>query len=255
MDAIRLGLQLRSLRIRARLRQADLAAVARVPRDCVSELERGVVSHASLAAVERVSAALGGSIDVRLRWRGESLDRLLDEAHAATVGAVVERLDRAGWDCRVEASFSIWGERGSIDVLGWHPSTRSLLVVEVKSVVPDVQAMLHGLDRKARLAGEVAAGFGWSPATVGRLLAVAESPTSRGRVRLAGVVLDAALPDRGPAVRRWIVAPAGTLAGLLFLSNAAHSSTRRPVWRRQRVRPPSGSRPRPRAAVDKNSAR
>jgi hypothetical protein len=25
-----------------------------------------------------------------------------------------------GWEAVVEASFSIWGERGSIDILAWH---------------------------------------------------------------------------------------------------------------------------------------
>lgn len=252
MDSVRLGLQLRALRLRARLRQADLAAAARVPRDSVSELERGLVSHASISDLERVSAALGASLEVRLRWHGESLDRLLDEAHAATVAAVVARLTRARWECRLEASFSIWGERGSIDVLAWHATTRSLLVVEVKPVVPDLQAMLHGLDRKARLAPDLATALGWSPTRVGRLLAIAQSPTSRGRVRLAGVVLDATLPDRGPSVQRWLAAPSGPLAGLLIWSNAAQSGTRRPAWRRERVRRAGRCRPRPGATVDEN---
>jgi len=189
-----------------------------------------------------------------LRWRGEQLDRLLDEAHASTVAAVVVRLGRLGWTSQLEASFSIWGERGSIDVLAWHPATRALLVVEVKSVVPDLQATLHELDRKVRLATEIGGRFGWQPMVVARLLVIAESPTSRGRVRRSAVVLDAALPDRGPCVRSWLREPSGPLHGLLFLSNAAQAHTRRPTWRRERVHRPNPSPKCAMAAVHKAGA-
>jgi len=97
------------------------------------------------------------------------------------VDQVVRRLDRAGWDPIVEASFAIRGERGSIDVFARHRSTNTILVVEVKSVVPDAQAMLHALDRKTRLAAEIAR------AQAGRasLLAACSSSASRRR-RIGG---------------------------------------------------------------------
>ena len=44
---------------------------------------------------------------------------------------------------------------------GYHPATRTILVVEVKSVVPDVQATLLVFDRKTRLATEIARQRGW----------------------------------------------------------------------------------------------
>ena len=66
--------------------------------------------------------------------------------------ATVRLLGRLGWTTEVEVSFAIWGERGSIDVVAFHPSLGALLVIEVKSAVADSQATLHGLDRKARLA-------------------------------------------------------------------------------------------------------
>ena len=40
-----------------------------------------------------------------------------------------------------EVSFSVYGERGSIDILAFHASTGSLLVIEIKSVVPDMQSI------------------------------------------------------------------------------------------------------------------
>jgi len=64
---------------------------------------------------------------------------------------------------RIEAEF------GSIDILAWHPSSGHLLVVEVKSVVADVQATLAGIDRKARVAAALARGRGWAPGPVAQV--------------------------------------------------------------------------------------
>src|SRR4029079_9408021 len=112
-------------------------------------------------------------------WNGEGLDRLLDQAHAGLVDQLVIRLRAAGWVADVEASFSIRGERGSIDVLGYHEATGIVLVTEVKSVVPDSQATVYGLDRKARLAPEIARQRGWTCRGVARLLVIGDSSTSR----------------------------------------------------------------------------
>jgi hypothetical protein len=54
-------------------------------------------------------------------------------------------------------SYSVYGERGSIDLLAWHPAIRTLLVIEVKTEVSSVEAMLRKHDEKVRLAPRVAA--------------------------------------------------------------------------------------------------
>jgi transcriptional regulator with XRE-family HTH domain len=239
VDWIRAGVTVRALRIRAGETQDQLSARARVSRHVVSAVELGRADQVRLAEFDRVVAALGASVDLRIRWRGEQLDRLLDEAHALTVAAAVERLARLGWETALEASFSIWGERGSIDVLAWHPATGTLLVVEVKSVIADLQSLLHGLDRKTRLAPEIAAARGWRARSIARLVVVAESPTSRARVTRHASILDAALPRRGADLRRWMASPTGPMSGLLFLSNAAGRRTTTPIWRRERAHRPS----------------
>jgi hypothetical protein len=205
----------------------------------ISKIERGEITVVPIGVLRAVAGALGASVDLKLRWHGEGLDRLLDEAHARLVDETVVLLRGAGWDAAVEVSFSVWGERGSIDVLGWHATTASLLVIEVKSVVPDSQAMLHGLDRKARLAPRVAEERGWECRDVGRLLVVGESRTARRRVTALAATYDTALPDRNVDVRRWIRKPSGPLAGLLFLTNASPGSTERSSTARERVRHPS----------------
>ncbi|HEX5590455.1 MAG TPA: helix-turn-helix transcriptional regulator [Candidatus Limnocylindrales bacterium] len=241
MDALRIGRSLRALRIRRGLRQADVAAAARCSQSQVSKIERGDLDGVTTRGLATICRTLGADLDLRVRWHGEGLDRLLDEAHARLVNALVARLGRDGWRCEVEASFSVRGERGSIDVLAWHAAARALLVVEVKSVVPDAQSMLVGLDRKTRIASTLAGDRGWDPLFVGRLLAINDSSTTRRRVRELGAMFEAALPARGPCVRAWLHSPSGRLAGLLFLPVNTPGGIGRPLTGRQRVNRPRTS--------------
>jgi hypothetical protein len=48
-------------------------------------------------------------------------------------------------------------------------------VVEVKTAVPDVQAMLYVLDRKVRIAPQLASARGWRATSISKLLVVAEA--------------------------------------------------------------------------------
>src|SRR4029077_15432243 len=182
MDPIRLGHSFRALRLRRRWRQVDLGARATVSASTVSRIERGRLDDVSVATVRRLAEALDASLEMGLRWNGEGLDRLLDQAHASLVERLVTRLRNDGWLADVEVSFSIHGERGSIDVLGYHEAEGIVLVSEVKSVVPDSQATLFGVDRKARLAPDIARARGWRCRGVARLLVVGDSTTARRRV-------------------------------------------------------------------------
>jgi hypothetical protein len=183
----------------------------------------------------RVAAALGGTVTVRLLWQGEGLDRLLDIAHADLTEQMLSRLRALGWEIATEVSFNIRGERGSIDILAFHPATGSLLVIEIKSVVPDLQAMLGVLDRKVRLAADIARERGWIVRSVSRLLVLPDDRTSRRRVDRHAVTFDAVLPARTLEVRGWLAAPAGTLAGVLFVTNGHQASTRHRIARPSRA--------------------
>lgn len=145
-------------------------------------LERGLGRRGSLAHTEAICEVLGADLDVRVRWRGEALDRLLDEAHAGLVERMVRVLEASGWVTAVEVTFSEFGERGSIDILGWHGAPRTLLVVEIKSVIPDAQATLSPLDRKTRLARKIGRDRGWDARSISRLLVVGDGSMNRRRV-------------------------------------------------------------------------
>jgi transcriptional regulator with XRE-family HTH domain len=228
METVRFGRGIRTLRRRRGWRQEDLGAAAGVSRAAVSRIELGQADRLTVRALEAVAAAVGARVEIRLSWNGEALDRLLDVAHARLVESVVARLEESRWDALPEVSFNVAGERGSIDILAFHPPTRSLLVVEVKSVVPDIQAMLGSLDRKARLGRGVARERGWTVTTVSRLLVIGEDRTARRRVAAFESTFRRALPERGAALDRWLRSPdpSRPIAGLRFLTGAHHASTR-----------------------------
>lgn len=220
MELSRFGRGIRALRVRRRWRQADLAARAGIARSIVGRIERGERAGLTLDAVAAVADALGAAAELRLRWEGEALDRLLDEGHARLVDRIVAWLRAAGWDVLVEVTFSRYGERGSIDILGWHPVRRRLAVFEVKSVTPDLQAMLGGLDRKARLGPAIARDRGWPADVAGRVLVVWATRTNRRRLEAHRDSVTAALPAGTREVLRWLRDPvAPSIAGVWLVSD------------------------------------
>jgi hypothetical protein len=187
-------------------------------QSAISRIERGGASSLTVATVERVALAVGARLRLTIYADGEDLDRLLDADHAAIVEHVVRLLRTHGWEVAPETTFSAFGERGSIDVFAFHPPTGSLLVIEVKSSIHDVQGTLAGIDRKARLAEVVARDRGWRVRTVSRWLVANGDSTTRRRVAAHEATFRAVLPMRGDELRRWLAAPSGRTAGILFVS-------------------------------------
>ncbi|MDQ3406744.1 MAG: helix-turn-helix domain-containing protein [Chloroflexota bacterium] len=107
----------RLIRHRQRLRQVDVAHRSGVSRLTVMKLEAGHAGGLTLDGIAAVFQALGGRIDLRPSWQGAAVDRLLDEGHARLSGRVVEVLGQEGWETEVEVTFSVYGDRGSIDIL------------------------------------------------------------------------------------------------------------------------------------------
>ncbi len=170
---------------------------------------------------------------MRILWQGEAFDRLLDADHAALVEATIELLREYGWEIATEVSYNLDRERGSIDILAFHAGTGTLVVIEVKSVVPDLQATLHGIDRKARLAPRIARERGWLVQTVGRVLILPDDRTARRRVVSHAATFATALPARTIEVRRWLRRPVGELAGILFLGRPTTGAGRHRVAARR----------------------
>jgi transcriptional regulator with XRE-family HTH domain len=229
METVRFGLSMRALRRHRRWTQQRLAVVAGVSRGVIARIEGGHGDRVTVRTLIRVAAALGGTVTCRLLWHGEGLDRLLDADHARLLDQTLTLLGSKGWQTATEVTFNIYGERGSIDILAFHEATGSLLVIEIKTVVPDLQGTLGTLDRKARVATKIATERGWVATSVSRLLVLPDDRTTRRRVRFHRATFATVLPARTVAVRQWLGDPAGPLAGVLFLPDESHPVTRHRV--------------------------
>ncbi|MGA3030605.1 MAG: helix-turn-helix domain-containing protein [Candidatus Limnocylindrales bacterium] len=234
---MRVGAAIRAVRLRRGLRQSDVATLAGVSQSTVSLVERGHLESLTVASVRTVARALDIRLPFEAWWRGAELPRLLDERHASLVGAVVARLRHLGWEVRVEHSFNVRGERGSVDVVGWLGSQAALLIIEVKSQLVDVQELLSTFDRKRRVVpAAVAADFGWRPFVVGQVLVLPEETVVRTAVARHADVFAASLPARTVDVRRWCREPSQPLAGIWFLRDSNTSNRMRAGGGPRRVR-------------------
>jgi transcriptional regulator with XRE-family HTH domain len=266
----RLGAAFRAVRIRRGWRQADVADRARVSRQAIGRIESGDIGRIPLDTLERVGGALEIRINVLARWRGGELDRQINARHAALNELVAVYLRSNGWATVPAVSFSIWGERGVIDLLAWHPPSRSLLVIEIKTEIVEVEDTVGLLDRKRRLAWSIARDRGWQAASVSAWLVIADGTTNRRRVASHSTLLRSALPLDGFEIRRWIRAPREPAVAALsfwagssrFGPNVANGGLRRSLAARKRVRssgprstsPPEAAFVRPEGALRDSSS-
>jgi hypothetical protein len=164
---------------------------------------------------------------------------LLDEDHSRLQASWKSLLERWDWQVVAEASFNRYGERGRMDLVAWHSRLRILVVVEIKTVIADVQGLLGPLDVKVRVAPAVAQERGWGrPDHVVPCLVVAEAKTNRRRLETLSTLFSQ-FSLRGRSAISWLRRPdgAGAPGGLMIfsdLSPAGHSSANRVG--RQRIR-------------------
>ncbi len=237
---MQLGAAFRAVRLRRGWRQADVARAARVSPATVSRIERGHIGSLSVDTWRRVAAALDIRIDFVPRWRGGELDRMLAAGHSAMHETVARELREIGWMMAPETTFSIYGERGVVDILAFHPLTKALLVIELKTQLVDVQALIGSVDRYRRLAPQLARERGWTVTSVSCWVILRETPANHRRLAAHATVLRTAFPQDGRRVRGWLGKPDGAIAALSFLSDShprTVSATSSGV-QRVRVRPP-----------------
>jgi len=226
----RAGRLIKAVRVHLGLRQVDLAEAADVDQKVVTLLERGELRRVSVERFRRVCAALKIEPVLELRWRGGLADRLVDRGHARIVEAVIAELRRLGWECLPEYTFNVYGERGSVDILAWHPVHRALLLVEIKTRITDMQAMLGSLSKKLRLVpAEIARERRWERVALGHVVVLLDTRANRSAVAGHRATFEAAFPSHTAQVRAWLRAPQSNLAGLWFLALRREPPTGRAV--------------------------
>jgi transcriptional regulator with XRE-family HTH domain len=238
-----IGRALRTIRIRARITQQELAIAADVPRSVVQAIERQRISRVRVGDLRAIAAALDASVELSVRWRGGDLPRLVNARHAALHEAMARRYrPLREWLYEPEVSFSRYGERGVVDGLAWHAATRSLLIHEFKSELVDLSDLMGSVDRKRRLAGEIVRDRGWRPESVSTWVVVIDSRSNRRALARHVDVLRSKFPADGHGIRAWLGHPVARLDALSFLSLARQDGsfagpTATRLVRRARERP------------------
>lgn len=217
----------------------------------VSEIELGRLEHVRLRTLRLVADALDVRVSIDAWWRSGRIDHLLDRGHAALVEHVARTLRDAGWIVRVEVTFNEYGERGSADLVAWHPAERALLIIEVKTRIDDTQEATATFSKKVRILPAILAREdGWDALTVGRVLVIADTRMNRDLVRDHRATFDSIWPARTADVRRWLLRPRrpwpataetntstarGSFGGIWFVRAAAVGARLRPVARVRRA--------------------
>jgi transcriptional regulator with XRE-family HTH domain len=234
MSDQRLGSAIRLVRVRRGWRQSDLARRSGVGQATISRIERGHVGTLSLDRLRAVAATLDIRVDVLGRWRAGDLDRLLNGGHSRLHESVARAFrDLPEWITAPEVSFAVYGERGVIDILAWHPRLHALLVIELKTDIADVNELIGTADRKRRLAVRVAIERGWIaagdvPSSISLWIIVAGTRTNRRRLAAHAAMLRAAFPTDGRTIAGWLTNPSGSLSALSMWPDI-HRGTSRPV--------------------------
>ena len=242
MDNQRVGSALRALRIRRGWRQVDAAKAAGIPRTAVLSIEAGRLDEVRFGQIRQLAGVLNARFEGFVRWQGSDLDRLLNRGHARLHEATAQWLrDVGGWLALPEVSFAHYGERGVIDIIAWHAASRTLLVIELKTRIVDVNDLMSTMDVRRRLAWQIARDHGWEPAAIGIWVVVAPGRTNARVLADFSTVLRAKFPADGRSMRRWLAKPNGEIAALSFLPRVRIGDTRRDLSapRRVRLRPTS----------------
>jgi len=219
LDLRRFGRIFATVRKHLRLTQRELSARCGVSQPRISRLERGLADTMPLADLERIARVLDIRLSIDAWWRGGNLPGLLDSAHARIVEYVVGRLRALGWEIVVEHTFNHFGERGSVDIVAWHPGRRALLLIEVKSRLSDLQEMLSTFARKLRIVPPLLAEQnGWRPIVIGRLIVAPGTSANRSVVAAHANMFEVSYPGRAREAQAWLRNPADPLTALWFVA-------------------------------------
>ena len=188
--------------------QRRLARVAGLSQSFVSRFERGEPTAVTVDSVARLFDALGIRAELRTELPVVNGDRRqADAVHAWACGYVGRRLSRLGWDVRHEVEIGTGRFRGWIDVLGYRPGDRSLLINECKTDIVDVGAIQRATSWYEREAWAAARRFGWRPVRSVVALLLLDSAEVEARLRTNRQLFESSFPDRAAQMAPWVERP------------------------------------------------
>jgi transcriptional regulator with XRE-family HTH domain len=194
---LRFGASVRAVRTALGLSQCTFADRIGRSQVYVSLVERARVPGLSIAEADSICQALGATLVLGIEAPVLAAgSRQRDAAHAQCEAYVTRRLTRDGWIVRREVQIGNPARPGWVDVLAFHPETRVLLVIEVKTELIDfggLERQLGWYSREARDAGKA---LGWEPVAVATAALVLATAVNDDRIRQNALGIRQAFPRR-----------------------------------------------------------
>lgn len=232
LDPRAIGRAIRHLRRTVGWTQAELARRSGSSQAAISDIERGRTGQLACRTAARTLEALGARVllAVDAPFLADR-EHQRDAAHARCVAYTAGRLERAGWDVATEVAIGRDRPRGWIDVMGHHPQTGLVLVVEIKTELHDLGAVDRQLQRYEGAAWGAARERGWRPrAVAGALLALATDAVDE-RARANRELLRRSFPGRAVDLDRVVRSGRLPRDGRRFMA-LIDPLSRRSVWLR-----------------------
>jgi len=234
MIAGRLGTGLRESRLRAGLRQVDVAERARLSQPFISHLELGRGTDTSIETWAIVAAVLGEQLAAFLE-RVPGADQPRDLEHLRRQRLVIQLSSRGGWTAQPELAIDDGVVRSrAIDIVLSRPHCREAVAVEVWDLLTDVGAAMRSLDGKVATLGRRLANPQWA---VGGLWVVRGTNRNRSLVGEFRSVFAARFPASSAEWLRTLADPTTSMPGQDGLCWTDVSGTRLLAWRRSRDGP------------------
>jgi transcriptional regulator with XRE-family HTH domain len=186
--------------------QAEVAAAVGVSRSHYAGIEAAKEAP-SIDLVWRIADRLGLELELVGRPPVVSERRCGDLVHARCSGYIDRRFRRAGWLTMREVETSAGRAHGWIDLLAFEPSSRTLVIVEVKTRLDDIGAVERQLGWYERDARRLAAEHGWYARAVTSWLLLLASDEVERQIGIHRDLLQIAFPDRARAMRVTLTGP------------------------------------------------
>jgi transcriptional regulator with XRE-family HTH domain len=206
------GRLIHDVRVAMGLTQAELSRRSGVSQSQISRIERGRLEDLSIAVLDGLMRALG--IRYWLETERPQISRSTSDLVHARCSAYVGRRLRA-WGWMVSGEVEVGGDRsrGWIDLLAYHPTTKLLLVIEVKTEIVDVGAIERTLNWYSREASNAARRLGWRPIRTSAALLVLDSRSNDDRISSNRSIFGHRFPGRAPQLREVIAKGVGPVQG------------------------------------------
>lgn len=190
-----LGALIRDTRRTIGWSQDELADRAMTSQSKIHRMERDKRGGLDLETLDRVLGELGLRVTlevdgIHVTERREQRDAV----HATIVSVLVRRLTRAGWQVATEVPTGAGAPTGWIDLIAFRAADGAMLVIEVKTAIPDVGGLLRQVSFYEREASWAARRQGWLPERVAVAVVCLDSAQVRETLERNRDQLTAAFP-------------------------------------------------------------